>query len=146
MNEFKKVFNQAKLNAPKFEEPAPSSMMTKSHSNMSMSSSSLNVTTASSKSKSMPSSAEKAHKTAKKNAPSPPPSPRSPKRVDFSKFEPLNGAPRVNDKLAFQVSPCQTELHISIILTEYMLTNMILICIGPRNFGKLYPRDFRLQS
>jgi hypothetical protein len=103
MNNFKKVFNQAKLNAPKFEEPVSS--ISKSHSNMSLSSSSLNASSANStKSKSMPSSAEKVNKTAKKNTQqSPPPSPKSPKRIDYSKFEPLNGAPRANDKLAFQV-------------------------------------------
>lgn len=92
LTEFKKVFNQSKLNAPKNELP-------KSQSN-----SNLNVKE-SNKSKqcnSHPASAEKKkpEKQQRKKSQSPPP---SPKKIDYNKFESLIGAPRVNDKLAFQI-------------------------------------------
>ncbi len=77
MNQFKKVFNESKLNAPKNEQQQQQSLNEEK----------------SSKSK------KKSSNNNKQNN-SPPP---SPKKIDYHKYEALMGAPRVSDHIAFQL-------------------------------------------
>lgn len=89
MNEFKKVFNEKKLNAPRSEEFADKSEYPTNQKNDS-SMDSLNTSTTSNEN-------DKANKRNKKQK-----SP-SAQKFDFEKFESLKSAPRVNDKIAFQI-------------------------------------------
>lgn len=95
MSEFKKVFNQSKLNAPNAEEFVSDEKADAKENNggereaTTGSKSSIKIT----KNNTSPS---------KKTSPSPPASPKSPK-IDFTQFESLKSAPRVNDRIAFQV-------------------------------------------
>lgn len=113
MNDFKKTFNEEKLNAPQSEE-----FMDKS---------------------------EYPTKSSKKNSQSPskrnqrPKSPSIPK-ICYDKFENLIGAPRLNDKVAFQV---RSDILFGII--QFVL-NLYLFYKDSRDFNQLYSRDFRLQN
>lgn len=76
---FKKVFNQTKLNAPNPEEFMSGESRAELIEEQTLE-----------------------HDDVEKSKQNEIRSPRTPK-PDYSNFEPLNGAPRVNDKIAFQV-------------------------------------------
>lgn len=101
MNDFKRVFNETKLNAPKAEEFVKKSNQpqqqkpkqeTKKQQQNQMNTSTDSTTSASSTSTSSP------RKSPNRKSKSP-----SPTKVDYEKLNKLESMPRVNDKLAFQV-------------------------------------------
>ena len=94
MSEFKRVFNETKLNAPKAEDfvkkAATAATNNKKKANE------LNVSTSSTSSSS--SSGSSSNSSPKKERKTP----ASPK-VDYEKLAKLEGIPRVHDKVAFQI-------------------------------------------
>jgi hypothetical protein len=104
LSEFKRVFNETKLNAPKAEEftkkPATANHKNKAKANqhnVNISSSSSSDTSSTSSSASSPQKEKKEKK-----------SPSSPK-VDYEKLEKLEGIPRLQDKIAFQILEISTN-------------------------------------
>lgn len=89
--DFKKVFNQAKLNAPSAEEL----MATKNSKIHDTSSSSSSSSTSTKSDNGEINKLSKREKRTKRRSPSP--------QIDFSKFEQLKGEPRINDIIAFQI-------------------------------------------
>jgi hypothetical protein len=85
LSNFKKVFNQTKLNAPRAEEFAQEE-------------SNEQVKTQNGELKKMK---KKKSEEEGRRSPSPPQSPTI--KIDYSQFEALTGAPRVDDRIAFQV-------------------------------------------
>jgi hypothetical protein len=104
---FKKVFNQTKLNAPNPEE-FKNKYTAHETNNKDVDSQNLDTSTSSNTSSSTSTTTSmtscdvnddnktKSKKRSKKRSPSP--------QIDYDSFEPLKGQPRLNDRIAFQVT------------------------------------------
>lgn len=93
LSEFKRVFNETKLNAPKAEEFVKKQMTT---TNNKPKAKDLNVSISSTSSSSSSSSSSNSSPIKERKSPSSP-------KVDYEKLAKLEGIPRLHDKIAFQI-------------------------------------------
>jgi len=142
LNDFKKMFNQAKLNAPtaeEFMEPLieknESEMLNSTTASSSCNTSSASSSSADSQSSQNESNGEKKEDKTKRKSRRRSASPK----FDYEKLENLSGAPRIDDRVAFQVN--------------YLLLNyfnpsfssiLFFLQIDFGNIVQLYTRNIRL--
>lgn len=134
--DFKKTFNEAKLNAPKSEEFSEKNDYSKTNQNTNLNASSMDTSSSTENFETCEKENEEVKTNKKKNF-----KPKSPintsVKVDYEKLQNLVGAPRLNDKIAFQIleissnfTPEISQYKTGMVIDFDQITNEITLALN----------------